>query len=75
MMRWYNKQTDTGSKWYYDDNPCELLSLGVKIGDKTPSVMRLKLFNDLVLNVMVDRDGNFPHVTYTATEPLILVGP
>ena len=34
-MRWYNQEVGGNSKWYYDDVPCELISLGVKKGEKT----------------------------------------
>jgi hypothetical protein len=75
MMRWYNKEGDNSSKWYYDDTPCQLISLGVKKGAKTPCVMRIRLDNSSVINIVVDKDGNFPRISYEAIEPLILIGP
>ena len=71
-MKWYEQGDMNGSTWFYECEPCSILAAGVKDGHKNPCVLRVKLKDESILEVMSTKDGKFPGLTYVMPEAYML---
>lgn len=67
-MKWYEQGDMNGSRWFYDCEPCSVLAVGVKDGQKSPCVLRVQLVGGETLEVISNKDGKFPRVTFVVDE-------
>ena len=65
-IRWYDQQDDSEARphqWYLHGEPCTILAIGVRKGEKRPAVHRLRTEAGTVLEVPWV-NGELPGVAY-----------